>query len=300
MPYGTFRKEVNMENLLLLITAALTVVNDAACEARLVTNIIEIINYIAYGLCPSSGWIQLLVHIETGELVMLVDYGRYKREVWRLLLIGGYMPIPHFDVLDSCPHDGGGIDVVIFRDKYFRIWLEGKRALVRQILARARAFDADVYMPFTCLKQGDYLALGISESVRGKVTRLPKHYKHYLHGLPDKRGIVIAPPSLEMIVGFGFDLNPADWLIPDPDDLWVDRPEHHPISGVPFELCARYDAVVYKINSVRTSHPYKVVLSSIRECERMLIEFELDVLRGADEAVLHLELAKIQLLLLEI
>ena len=300
MPYGTFRKEVTMENLLLLITAALTVVNDAAFDARLVTNISDIINYIAYGLCPSSGWIQLLVHVETGELIMLVDHGRYKREVWRLLLIGGYMPIPHFDVLDSCPHDGGGIDVPLFISKYFPIWLEGKRALVRQILARAMAFDADVYIPFTRLKQGDYLALGISESVRGKVTRLPKHYKHYLHGLPDKRGMVIAPPSLVMIVGFGFDLNPADWLIPEPDDLWVDRPEHRPITGVPLELCTRYDTVVYKINSVRTSHPYKPVLSCIREAERMLIDFELAVLKGADEAVLHTKLAKIQLLLLEI
>lgn len=300
MPYGTFRKEVNMENLLLLITAALTVVNDAACEARLVTNISEIINYIAYGLCPSSGWIQLLIHIETGDLVMLVDYGRYKCEVWRLLLIGGYMPIPHSDALNLCPLSSGMIETVAFSTKYFPFWLEGKRALVRQILARAGAFDGDVYMPFARLTQGEYLALGISESVRGKVTRLPKHYKHYLHGLPDSRGVVITPPSLEMIVGFGFELNPADWLIPDADDLWVDRPAHRPIIGVPLELCVRYDAAVRKINSVRTSHPYKPVLSCIREAERMLIDFELAVLKGADEAVLHTKLAKIQLLLLEI
>lgn len=289
-----------MNAMLTLFVAALTVTNDAALEARLVTTVSEIMNCLAYSLFSHSGWIQLFVHIETGELIMLEDFGKYKYERAKLMLIGGYVPIPHFDVLDSCPHDGGGIIVPLFISKYFPVWLEGKRALVRQILARARAFDGDVYMLFTRKSQGGYEAVGISNSVMGRIIPLSSNFKNYLHGLSDNKGAVIITPSLEMIVGFGFRLNPADWLIPDPDDLWVDRPEHRPITGVPLELCTRYDTVVYKINSVRISHPYKPVLSCIREAERMLIDFELAVLKGADEAVLHTKLAKIQLLLLEI
>lgn len=289
-----------MENLLLLFAAALTVVNDAAPEPRLVTNVSEIINYLAYGLCPSCGWIQLFIHIETGELIMFVDYGRYKRAVWKLLLIGGYMPIPYSDALDLCPLSDGMIDAVLFKTKYFSFWLEGKRNLVRQILARAEAFDGDVYMPFARIGRGGYMAIGISKPVRGRFVRLPKSYRHYLHGLPNEKGRVIVPPSLEMIVGLGFDLNPGDWLIPDESEPWVFRPEHRPISGVPIELCTGYDKAVRKVNAIRTSHPPMYVLVIIRATERMLIDFELAVLKGADEAVLHTKLAKIQLLLLEI
>ncbi|MBR6476398.1 MAG: hypothetical protein IKS98_13280 [Lachnospiraceae bacterium] len=290
-----------MTSLLEIIVAALTVVCASAPEMRLVTNVTEIKNYLAYGLCPAAGWIRLLIHIKTGELLMLVDYGRYKCEAWKLMLVGGYMPIPHSDALDLCPLSGGMVDVVLFGSKYFPVWLEGKRHLVRQILVRTEAFDgADVYMPIARLEQGAYVALGISESVRNRFIKLPKHYKHYLHGLPDANGVVIAPPSLEMVVGLGFELNPADWLIPEATEPWVDRPEHHIINGVPFELCDRYYKAVHTINSIRMSCPDKYVLSGVRNAERMIIDLEISLLKGTDVGELDVSLSRILTFLSEL
>ena len=287
-----------MDNLRELFVSELRVINSASPEVLLVTNELDMCSYVCYR--REHGWILLLMHKDTGRLIMLKDFGRYEYAPWKLMMIGGYIPLSHEGILTgySRTHDGG-LDVFDFRDCIFPAWCDSRRRTVgrlKQMVDACRDDGITVYMP--CVYDAGrsrYGCVRLTDSPPdAELWRaLSGNYKRYLcHGNMD--GIVIATPTLEMVAAFGLAVDPARWLVPEAYDGWIPRPEHRAITGVPESLSVRYGEVVEKVNTGRADDPRDMgVLFSIRQAEQALIQLEIDVLRGKREDELEEQLEAI-------
>lgn len=266
------------------LTSCLTVKNANAPEAYILTSVRDIGCRYCYSI-ESRGWSLPLVNVRTGKFILLVDNGRYREKPVKLMLRAGYLPI--FDSSDVL----NGIrfrypdDVNYFLDVRFPSWVDEKRkfaAMVKKMGDKYRMCSG--YMPFLKLPDGRYFAVGVTRHAKREFVYIEKGFQQYYP--PLEADIVILPPSLEMTAKLGLPVNPADWLVPDPDSEWIRRPPHKPIDTIPEELRRDYMELVGRINTGLKNPPRRneaKIMRGLRLAEKRLIELEIQAIRGADE-----------------